>query len=189
MNTPLKFCWETYFIGLRFFNEPEISDSGPPALSPSRRTCAQDFYVLKIQPGLNQWILNLEESTLPLDHRGWPYQVKICALFLVSKFHAILETFVSFFKNILSKCPYRGRSVLCSWLILFHITALTIIRSYNQLPVSCRSLVDLFGSIESSKSQSYFILFNNVWRRLVVLGVSMRPRVRSPALPQILKVD
>ena len=33
--------------GLRFFNEPEISNSGPPALRSSRRTCAQDFYVLK----------------------------------------------------------------------------------------------------------------------------------------------
>ena len=33
--------------GLRFFNEPEISDSGPPAYSPTRRTCAEDFYVLK----------------------------------------------------------------------------------------------------------------------------------------------
>ena len=29
---------------MRFFNEPEISDSGPPALSSSRRTYAQDFY-------------------------------------------------------------------------------------------------------------------------------------------------
>ena len=29
------------FSGLRFFNKPEISDSGP------ERTCAQDFYVLK----------------------------------------------------------------------------------------------------------------------------------------------
>ena len=27
--------------------DPEISDSGPKAESPSRRTCAQDFYVLK----------------------------------------------------------------------------------------------------------------------------------------------
>ena len=35
------------FSGLTFFNEPEISDSGPPAWSLSRRTCAQDFYVLK----------------------------------------------------------------------------------------------------------------------------------------------
>ena len=47
MNTPIKFCSEAYFFRLRFFNEPESSDSGPPAWSPSRRTCAQDFYVLK----------------------------------------------------------------------------------------------------------------------------------------------
>ena len=43
----IKFCSKAYFSGVRFFNEPEISDSGPPALSPSRRTCAQDFYILK----------------------------------------------------------------------------------------------------------------------------------------------
>ena len=44
---PIKFCLESYFSALRFFNEPEISDSGTPAYSPPRRTCAQDFYVLK----------------------------------------------------------------------------------------------------------------------------------------------
>ena len=31
VNMPIKFCSEAYFSGLRFFNEPEISDSGPPA--------------------------------------------------------------------------------------------------------------------------------------------------------------
>ena len=31
MNLPIRFCSEAYFSGLRFFNEPEISDSGPPA--------------------------------------------------------------------------------------------------------------------------------------------------------------
>ena len=41
---PIKFCSEAYFS---FFNEPQISDSGLSALSPSRRTSAQDFYVLK----------------------------------------------------------------------------------------------------------------------------------------------
>ena len=38
----MKFCSEPIFSDLRFFNEPEISDSGP-----SWRTCGQDFYVLK----------------------------------------------------------------------------------------------------------------------------------------------
>ena len=50
------------FSGLRFFNEPEMSDSGP------RRICAQDFYVLK----KIHRTLDLEESTLPRDHRGRP---------------------------------------------------------------------------------------------------------------------
>ena len=45
MNTP-----RPIFLGLRLFNEPKISDSGPPAQSPSRRTWAQDFYVLKKNP-------------------------------------------------------------------------------------------------------------------------------------------
>ena len=44
---PIKFCSEAYFSGLRFFNEPEISDSAPSAQSLSRRTCAQDVYDLK----------------------------------------------------------------------------------------------------------------------------------------------
>ena len=52
------------FSGLRFFNEPEIS----------RRTYAQDFYVLKKihrpQSSLNPRTLYLEASTLPRDHRG-----------------------------------------------------------------------------------------------------------------------
>ena len=43
----LNFAQRPNFSGLRFFNEPEISDSGPPASSPSRRTCTQDFFVLK----------------------------------------------------------------------------------------------------------------------------------------------
>ena len=47
MNMPIKFFSEAIFSGLGFFNEPEISDLGPPAWSPSWRTCAQDFYILK----------------------------------------------------------------------------------------------------------------------------------------------
>ena len=41
VNMPIKFCSETYFFQTRLFNEPEITDSGPPA-------CAQDFYVLNL---------------------------------------------------------------------------------------------------------------------------------------------
>ena len=71
----LNFAQRPIFSGLRFFNEPETSDSELPALSPSWRTCAQDFYVLKkihwSQPGLNQRTLDLEVSTLPRDHWGW----------------------------------------------------------------------------------------------------------------------
>ena len=43
----LNFAQRLIFPGLRFFNEPVISDSGLPAWSPSQRTCAQDFYILK----------------------------------------------------------------------------------------------------------------------------------------------
>ena len=43
----LNFAQRPIFSGLRFFNEPEISDSGPPAWSPPRRTCDQDFYILE----------------------------------------------------------------------------------------------------------------------------------------------
>ena len=71
VNMLIKFCSEAYFSGLRFFNEPEISDSGLPALSPFRRTCAQDFYVLKKFIYLSRvWTWDLEASTVPRDHRG-----------------------------------------------------------------------------------------------------------------------
>ena len=43
----LNFALRPIFSDLRFFNESEISDWGSPAYIPSRRTCAQDFYVLK----------------------------------------------------------------------------------------------------------------------------------------------
>ena len=46
----LNFAQRPIFSGLRFFNEPEISDSRRPAWSPSRRTYAQDFYILKKNP-------------------------------------------------------------------------------------------------------------------------------------------
>ena len=78
----LNLAQRPIFSGLRFFNEPEISDSGPPAKSPSPRTCAQDFYILKkihrSQSGLNPQTLDLEASTLPRDHWGrlcWPNSI------------------------------------------------------------------------------------------------------------------
>ena len=43
----LNFAQRPIFSGLRFFNEPEISDLGSPASSPFWRACAQDFYVKK----------------------------------------------------------------------------------------------------------------------------------------------
>ena len=52
MNTPIKFC-------LRFFNEPEILDSGPTAWSPSQRTCAEEFYVLEKFIDLS-WVWTLD---------------------------------------------------------------------------------------------------------------------------------
>ena len=60
----LNFTQRPIFSGLRFYNEPEIWDSGP-----SRRTCAQDFYVLKKihqnQPYLNPRTLDLERARYP----------------------------------------------------------------------------------------------------------------------------
>jgi hypothetical protein len=43
----LNFAQRPIFSGSMFFNEPEKSYLGPSAKSPSRRTCTQDFYVLK----------------------------------------------------------------------------------------------------------------------------------------------
>ena len=68
---PIKVCSETYFFRLEvLYRESEISDSGPAAQSPSRRTCAQDFYIHRPQSGLNPRTLDPEASTLPRDHRG-----------------------------------------------------------------------------------------------------------------------
>ena len=68
----LNFAQRPIFSGFRFFNEPEISDSGHQLTV--RRTCAQEFYVLKKihrpQPDLNPRTLDLEASTLPRNHRG-----------------------------------------------------------------------------------------------------------------------
>ena len=61
------------FSGLRFFNEPEISDSGPSAQTLPEDLCSGFLRPEKIhrpQPGLNPRTLDLEASTLPRDHRG-----------------------------------------------------------------------------------------------------------------------
>ena len=42
----LNFSQRTIFLDFRFFNELEITDSGPQLKVPPE-TCAQDFYVLK----------------------------------------------------------------------------------------------------------------------------------------------
>ena len=61
---PLNFAQMPIFSGLRFFNESEISDSGPQLKT-------KDFYVLKKSIDLSWvWTLDLEVSTLPRDHRG-----------------------------------------------------------------------------------------------------------------------
>ena len=58
----LNFAQKANYSGLRFFNHPEISDSGPPASGPEK--------IHWPQLGLNPRILDLEASTLPRDHRG-----------------------------------------------------------------------------------------------------------------------
>ena len=57
----LNFAQRLFFSGLRFFNEPDISDSGPP---PEK--------IHRPQLGLNPRTLDIEASTLPRDHRGRP---------------------------------------------------------------------------------------------------------------------
>ena len=47
MNTSIQFYSKAYFSWLRYLSEPEISELGTKASTPSRRSCAQDFYVLK----------------------------------------------------------------------------------------------------------------------------------------------
>ena len=70
----IKLCSEVYFSGLKFFNEPEISDSGSMALSPSWRTCVLRIFTFwkihRPQLGLNPQTLNFEASMLHWDHRG-----------------------------------------------------------------------------------------------------------------------
>ena len=68
---PIKFCSEDYFSGLRFFNEPEISDSGTQSLQED--LCSEFLRPEKIhrpQPWFEPANLDLEVSALPRDHRG-----------------------------------------------------------------------------------------------------------------------
>ena len=70
---PIKFCSEAYFSGWRFFNEPEISDSGPPALKSLPKNLCLGFLrpeqIHRTQPSLNPRTLDLEASKLPQDRR------------------------------------------------------------------------------------------------------------------------
>ena len=102
---PIKFCLEAYLLGLRFFNEPEISDSGTPAYSPPRRTCAQDFYVLKKSIDLIRIWSREPDSTLvkrsddddvyialPLKY-SWQGRIFISKYHLNITFHALMGRF------------------------------------------------------------------------------------------------
>ena len=70
----LNFAQRPIFSGLRFFNEPEILDSGPESLkSLPEDLCSRFLRHEKIhrpQPDLNPRTLDLEASTLSRDHRG-----------------------------------------------------------------------------------------------------------------------
>ena len=91
----LNIAQRPIFSGFWFFSEPEISQSGPSAYSPSRRNCAQDFYVLKKSIDLSRiwtrepWTSRRapypETSTLPRDHRGR------CFRFLFQEFTLLTE--------------------------------------------------------------------------------------------------
>ena len=74
MNTPIKVCSEAYFSALSFFNEPEISNSGPPSLKSLPEDLCSGFLRPKKhprpQPDLNPRTLDFETSRLPRDHRG-----------------------------------------------------------------------------------------------------------------------
>ena len=66
---PIIFYSEAYFSVLRLFNEPEIFDSGPPALLED--LCSGFLRPEKIhrpQLDLNPQTLDLEASTLTRDH-------------------------------------------------------------------------------------------------------------------------
>ena len=63
----LNFAQRPIFSFLRFFNESEISDSGPPAWSPYRRIYTQDFSSWKNSSTSARFE---PASTVPRDHRG-----------------------------------------------------------------------------------------------------------------------
>ena len=78
-------CWINFaqrpiFSGLRFFNEPEISDSGPSALKSLPDDLCSGFYrpekIHRPQPGLNPRTLDLEASTLPRGRH--PQYIVMC---------------------------------------------------------------------------------------------------------------
>ena len=54
MNMPIEFCSEAYFSGLRLFNKPEISDSGPQPKVPPGGLVLKIFEVLKKSIGLSR---------------------------------------------------------------------------------------------------------------------------------------
>ena len=71
----LNFDQRPICLGLRFFNEPETSDSGPPSLKSLPEDLCSGFLrpekIHRPQSDFNPQILDLEASTLPRDYRGW----------------------------------------------------------------------------------------------------------------------
>ena len=75
----LNFAQRPIFSGLRFFNEPDISDFGTPSLKSLLEDLWSGFLrpekIHWPHPSLNPQTLELEASTLPRDHRGRRVQV------------------------------------------------------------------------------------------------------------------
>ena len=68
---PIKFCSEAYFSGFRFFNEPEISDSGPPSL----KSLPEDLCSRFLRPEKNSIDLNRVWTREPWISRRARYPV------------------------------------------------------------------------------------------------------------------
>ena len=69
----LNFAQRLFFSGLRFFNEPEIQIRDPQLKVPPGGLVLRIFTSWKNPSTLSDlkpWILDLEASTLPQDHRG-----------------------------------------------------------------------------------------------------------------------
>ena len=70
----LNFAQRPIFSGLRFFNEPKISDSGSPSLKSLPEDLCSGFLcpekIHRLQSNLSPRTLDLEASRLPRDHRG-----------------------------------------------------------------------------------------------------------------------